>query len=88
MCRNELAHAYSKLYAIPSTGLHFFTAYGPIGRQNMAYFKFTDKMVNGEKIQIHNKGEIYRDFTYIDDIVEGIVRIMRKSPELNEDGVP
>ena len=74
---NELmAHAYSKLYNIPSTGLRFFTVYGPAGRPDMAYFGFTDKLVKGEKIQIFNYGNCKRDFTYIDDIVEGVVRVM------------
>ena len=79
---NELmAHAYSKLYGIPSTGLRFFTVYGPAGRPDMAYFVFTDKLRAGEKIQIFNYGHCKRDFTYIDDIVEGIVRVMRHAPE-------
>lgn len=85
---NELmAHAYSKLYGIPCTGLRFFTVYGPMGRPDMAYFSFTNKLVKGEKIQIFNYGDMYRDFTYIDDIVEGIVKIMNKIPEPNEEGV-
>lgn len=85
---NELmAHAYSKLYGIPCTGLRFFTVYGPMGRPDMAYFGFTNKLVRGEKIQIFNYGDMYRDFTYVDDIVEGIVRIMDKVPEANEEGV-
>jgi len=85
---NELmAHAYSKLYAIPTTGLRFFTVYGPAGRPDMAYFKFTNKLVKGEKIEIYNFGDMYRDFTYIDDIVNGIVRVMEKSPLPNEDNV-
>lgn len=85
---NELfAHAYSKLYNIPSTGLRFFTVYGPMGRPDMAYFKFTNKLVNGEPIQIYNMGDMWRDFTYIDDIVTGIVNVIQKSPELTEDGV-
>lgn len=83
-----LAHAYSKLYGIPSTGLRFFTVYGPAGRPDMAYFKFTDKLVRGEKIQIYNYGDMYRDFTYIDDIVAGIRSVMKKAPLQNEDGVP
>ena len=79
---NELlAHAYSKLYNIPSTGLRFFTVYGPAGRPDMAYFGFTDKLVKGEKIRIFNYGNCKRDFTYIDDIVEGVVRVMQHSPE-------
>ena len=88
---NELmAHAYSKLYNIPSTGLRFFTVYGPAGRPDMAYFGFTDKLRNGEKIKIFNYGNCKRDFTYVDDIVEGIVRVMKKPPEKKngEDGLP
>lgn len=88
---NELmAHAYSKLYNIPSTGLRFFTVYGPAGRPDMAYFGFTDKLVAGETIKIFNYGNCKRDFTYIDDIVEGIVRVMQHAPEKNtgEDGLP
>lgn len=79
---NELmAHAYSKLYNIPSTGLRFFTVYGPAGRPDMAYFGFTNKLIKGEKIQIFNYGNCKRDFTYIDDIVEGIIRVMAGAPE-------
>ena len=86
---NELmAHAYSKLYKIPSTGLRFFTVYGPMGRPDMAYFKFTNKLVKGEPIQIYNMGDMYRDFTYIDDIVTGIVNVMQKTPKETEDGAP
>ena len=88
---NELmAHAYSKLYNIPCTGLRFFTVYGPMGRPDMAYFSFTDKLVKGEKIQIFNYGNCLRDFTYIDDIVEGVIRVMRRPPEkeTGEDGLP
>lgn len=88
---NELlAHAYSKLYDIPSTGLRFFTVYGPAGRPDMAYFGFTNKLIKGEKIQIFNFGNCKRDFTYIDDIVEGIMRVMAKAPEKKqgEDGLP
>lgn len=88
---NELmAHAYSKLYNIPSTGLRFFTVYGPAGRPDMAYFGFTNKLVKGEKIQIFNYGNCKRDFTYVDDIVEGVVRVMSKAPErkIGEDGLP
>lgn len=88
---NELmAHAYSKLYNIPSTGLRFFTVYGPAGRPDMAYFSFTNKLIKGEKIKIYNYGNCKRDFTYVDDIVEGIVRIMEKPPEKKngEDGLP
>lgn len=85
-----LAHAYSKLYSIPCTGLRFFTVYGPAGRPDMAYFGFTDKLINGETIQIFNYGNCKRDFTYIDDIVEGVWRVMGKAPELKtgEDGLP
>ena len=88
---NELmAHAYSKLYNIPSTGLRFFTVYGPAGRPDMAYFGFTNKLRKGEKIQIFNYGNCLRDFTYVDDIVEGIVRVMVRAPEKKngEDGLP
>ena len=88
---NELmAHAYSKLYNIPSTGLRFFTVYGPAGRPDMAYFGFTNKLVNGETIKIFNYGNCKRDFTYVDDIVEGVVRVMAKAPEKKngEDGLP
>lgn len=88
---NELmAHAYSKLYNIPSTGLRFFTVYGPAGRPDMAYFGFTNKLVKGETIKIFNYGNCKRDFTYIDDIVEGVVRIMQHAPEKQngEDGLP
>lgn len=88
---NELmAHAYSKLYNIPSTGLRFFTVYGPAGRPDMAYFGFTNKLRNNETIQIFNYGNCKRDFTYIDDIVEGVVRVMKKAPERvnGEDGLP
>ena len=85
---NELmAYAYSKLYDIPVTGLRFFTVYGPMGRPDMAYFSFADKMVKNEKIQIFNYGNMYRDFTYIDDIVDGILRIMKKVPKQDENGV-
>ena len=88
---NELlAHAYAKLYNIPSTGLRFFTVYGPAGRPDMAYFGFTDKLRRGETIQIFNYGNCKRDFTYIDDIVEGVVRVMQKAPDraMGEDGLP
>ena len=88
---NELmAHAYSKLYNIPSTGLRFFTVYGPCGRPDMAYFGFTNKLLKGEKIQIFNYGNCKRDFTYVDDIVEGVVRIMQHAPEkeTGADGLP
>ena len=88
---NELmAHAYSKLYNIPSTGLRFFTVYGPAGRPDMAYFGFTNKLVKGEKIQIFNYGNCKRDFTYVDDIVEGIIRVMQKAPDKHtgDDGLP
>lgn len=85
-----MAHAYAKLYNIPSTGLRFFTVYGPAGRPDMAYFGFTNKLRAGEKIRIFNYGDCKRDFTYIDDIVEGIVRVMKKPPErrTGEDGLP
>ena len=88
---NELmAHCYSKLYNIPSTGLRFFTVYGPAGRPDMAYFGFTNKLLKGETIKIFNYGNCRRDFTYVDDIVEGIVRVMAKAPEkkTGEDGLP
>ena len=88
---NELmAHAYSKLYNIPSTGLRFFTVYGPAGRPDMAYFSFTDKLRKGETIKIFNWGKCMRDFTYVDDIVEGIVRVMKRPPEKKDgdDGLP
>lgn len=88
---NELmAHAYSKLYDIPSTGLRFFTVYGPAGRPDMAYFGFTNKLLAGEAIRIFNYGNCQRDFTYVDDIVEGITRVMRGAParETGEDGLP
>lgn len=88
---NELmAHAYSKLYNIPSTGLRFFTVYGPTGRPDMAYFGFTNKLVKGETIKIFNYGNCKRDFTYVDDIVEGVVRVMQKAPDKKngEDGLP
>lgn len=88
---NELfAHCYSKLYNIPSTGLRFFTVYGPAGRPDMAYFGFTNKLIKGEKIQIFNYGNCKRDFTYVDDIVEGVQRVMHKAPErkIGEDGLP
>ena len=88
---NELmAHAYSKLYNIPSTGLRFFTVYGPAGRPDMAYFGFTNKLLNGQTIQIFNYGNCKRDFTYIDDIVEGVKRVMQGAPEKKngEDGLP
>ncbi len=88
---NELlAHAYSKLYNIPSTGLRFFTVYGPAGRPDMAYFGFTNKLREGKKIQIFNYGNCKRDFTYVDDIVEGVIRVMQKAPDRmdGEDGLP
>lgn len=85
---NELlAHSYAKLYQIPSTGLRFFTVYGPAGRPDMAYFGFTDKLRRGEKIRIFNYGNCRRDFTYIDDIVTGVRRVMKRAPEENADGV-
>ena len=88
---NELmAHVYSKLYGIPATGLRFFTVYGPWGRPDMAYFGFTNKLIKGEKIQIFNYGHCKRDFTYVDDIVEGIIRVMCHAPEkrVGDDGLP
>ena len=88
---NELmAHAYSKLYDIPSTGLRFFTVYGPAGRPDMAYFSFTDKLRSGEKIRIFNYGNCLRDFTYVDDIVEGVMRVIARPPERRKgpDGLP
>lgn len=85
-----LAHAYSKLYNIPTTGLRFFTVYGPMGRPDMAYFSFTNKLIKGETIEIFNHGNCKRDFTYIDDIVEGIIKVMNKPPlkKDGEDGLP
>ena len=85
-----MAHAYSKLYNIPSTGLRFFTVYGPVGRPDMAYFGFTDKLRQGKIIQIFNYGHCKRDFTYVDDTVEGVVRIMQHAPEKQngEDELP
>jgi nucleoside-diphosphate-sugar epimerase len=88
---NELmAHAYSKLYNIPSTGLRFFTVYGPAGRPDMAYFSFTNKLLRGETIEIFNYGNCKRDFTYVDDIVEGVIRVMNRAPEkkTGDDGLP
>lgn len=89
-CDELLAHCYSKLYNIPTTGLRFFTVYGPAGRPDMAYFSFTSKLVKGEKIKIFNHGDCKRDFTYIDDIVDGIIKIMSKAPNKSngEDGLP
>ena len=85
-----MAHAYSKLYDIPSTGLRFFTVYGPAGRPDMAYFGFTNKLIKGETIEIFNFGNCKRDFTYVDDIVEGVWRVMKKPPQKakGEDGLP
>ena len=86
---NELiAHCYAKLYGIPVTGLRFFTVYGPAGRPDMAYFGFTNKIVRGETIQIFNHGDMKRDFTYIDDVVTGVLAVMKRPPAPNEDGVP
>ena len=88
---NELlAHAYSKLYNIPTTGLRFFTVYGPMGRPDMAYFSFTNKLIKGETIEIFNYGNCKRDFTYVDDIIEGVIRVMNKAPEKKggKDGLP
>jgi UDP-glucuronate 4-epimerase len=83
---NELmAHTYSHLYGIPTTGLRFFTVYGPMGRPDMAYFSFTKKILNGETIDVYNNGEMQRDFTYIDDIVEGIERIMARPPTVEDE---
>lgn len=82
-----MAYAYSKLYNIPSTGLRFFTVYGPAGRPDMAYFKFTNKIIKGETIQIYNNGDMKRDFTYIDDIVSGVIKVMDKAPVPDENGV-
>ena len=85
---NELlAHAYSKLYGIPSTGLRFFTVYGPAGRPDMAYFGFTDKLIRGETIKIFNYGNCKRDFTFVDDIVQGVISVMQVAPAENENGV-
>lgn len=78
-----MAHTYSELYNIPTTGLRFFTVYGPLGRPDMAYFKFTDKIVRGDTIEIYNNGDMMRDFTYVDDIVEGIIRLIPKAPKAN-----
>ena len=85
-----LAHAYSKLYNIPTTGLRFFTVYGPMGRPDMAYFSFTNKLIKGETIEIFNYGNCERDFTYVDDIIEGIIRVMNRAPEKKDgaDGLP
>ncbi len=83
-----MAYAYAKLYGIPSTGLRFFTVYGPMGRPDMAYFRFADKMARGEPIQLYNYGDMYRDFTYIDDAVFGIVRVMEKPPAADIYGTP
>ena len=85
-----LAHAYSKLYNIPTTGLRFFTVYGPMGRPDMAYFSFTNKLIKGESIEIFNYGNCQRDFTYVDDIIEGIIKVMGKAPEKKDgaDGLP
>lgn len=86
---NELmAHAYSKIYGIPCTGLRFFTVYGPKGRPDMAYYSFTEKMIRGDMVSVYNHGEMYRDFTYIDDIVAGIRKVLNKLPVYNEAGVP
>ena len=85
---NELmAYSYSKLYDIPATGLRFFTVYGPAGRPDMAYFSFTNKLLAGEKIQIFNYGNCKRDFTYIDDIITGVINVMQKTPKEDENGV-
>lgn len=85
---NELmAHVYSKLYDVPATGLRFFTVYGPMGRPDMAYYSFAKKIMNNEPIKIFNNGDMQRDFTYIDDIVEGIMRVMKKAPDINEEKI-
>lgn len=85
---NELiAHVYSKLYDIPCTGLRFFTVYGPDGRPDMAYYSFAENIINEKPIKVYNNGDMYRDFTYIDDIVEGIYRAMKKVPEINDEGI-
>ena len=85
---NELmAYVYSHLYDTPCTGLRFFTVYGPVGRPDMAYYSFAEKIINNEPIKVYNNGEMYRDFTYIDDIVEGLMRVINKIPSKNEDGV-
>ena len=86
-CNELFAHAYAKLYGIPSTGLRFFTVYGPMGRPDMAYFGFTNKLLAGEKIRIFNYGNCKRDFTYISDIVKGVMEIMQRSPLPNQDGI-
>ncbi len=83
-----MAYAYSKLYHIPATGLRFFTVYGPQGRPDMAYFSFADKMARGEEIQIFNHGDMYRDFTYIDDVITGVKNVMKKAPVEDENGAP
>ncbi|AGH80463.1 nucleotide sugar epimerase [Psychromonas sp. CNPT3] len=86
---NELmAHSYSHLYQLPTTGLRFFTVYGPWGRPDMALFKFTEKIINGDEIEVYNHGDMWRDFTYIDDIVEGIIRIQDKAPTQQADWTP
>jgi len=82
-----MAHVYSHLFGIPATGLRFFTVYGPFGRPDMAYFRFTDRLVRGERIQLYNNGDMYRDFTYVDDIVKGIVAVMQRPPRQNGQGV-
>ncbi len=81
-----LAYTYSRLYGIPVTGLRFFTVYGPLGRPDMAYFGFTNKLVRGEKIQLFNYGDMYRDFTYIDDIITGTLKVLKRPPKESEDG--
>ena len=83
-----MAYTYAKLYKIPITGLRFFSVYGPAGRPDMAYFSFTNKLVNNEDIQIFNYGNCKRDFTYIDDIVTGVIKVMQKTPDFDEDSVP
>jgi len=83
-----MAYAYAKLYGIPSTGLRFFTVYGPMGRPDMAYFRFADRMAEGEPIQLYNYGNMYRDFTYIDDVVSGVIQVLEKPPAADASGVP
>lgn len=82
-----MAHSYSKLYGIPTTGMRFFTVYGPAGRPDMAYFSFTNKLLAGETIQIFNYGNCKRDFTYIEDIVTGVINVIKKTPDADENGV-
>jgi len=83
-----MAYAYAKLYGVPATGLRFFTVYGPMGRPDMAYFRFADKMARGEPVQLYNNGDMYRDFTYIDDVISGVLRVMEKPPAADASGTP